>query len=102
MGNGVNLSPAGKWVAYSDYQQLEKLLEGFAELYAESPLAPHDHERAYHVWREYLEQTGKHMIRTEEGWEEGQAKAVYEEIARTEGIPIGAIILDEVNAPAEV
>lgn len=99
MGNGVKPAPRGKWVEYTAYQELEKLLTEFAEIYAESSLPPSEHERGFRVWRSYLEHTGKHMIHTEEGWEDGQAKQCYVEIAGAEGVPLSEFILDEVNAP---
>lgn len=100
-GNGVKPAPRGKWVEYAAYQQLEKLLEEFAKVYAESTISPEYHERAYKMWRAFLEQSGKHMIRTDEGWEDGQAKAIYVEISDSEGLPLSELILDEVNAPTE-
>ncbi len=51
-------------------------------------------------WHDYLLFTGNHMICTEEGWEPGDAKGIYEQMAKENGVPLSDFIIDEVNAPA--
>ena len=68
------------------------LLERAANSLVDSPLQDRD------WWKNYYQLTGKHMILTEEGWEDGSAKQTYiDSLEPNEGI--ADVILDEVNAP---
>jgi len=71
------------------------LLDRATELLADSPVK---NDPAF--WKDLYLFTGQYMILTDEGWENGDNKQSYVELAEKEGLPIGDFILDEVNAPA--
>ena len=71
------------------------LLARATELLADSPVK---NDPAF--WKDLYLFTGQYMILTDEGWENGDNKQSYVELAEKEGLPIGDFILDEVNAPA--
>lgn len=77
-----------------------ELLERFAALYGETPLEGSMIDPGMELWREYWQWTGKHMIRTDEGWEEGTVKPELVKLAKDEGEPLDSYILEEINAPA--
>ena len=70
------------------------------ELHGDTPLQGAQIGPGMKLFRDYHEFTGRHAILTEEGWEPGSAKAIYEEMAAAEELPISCFIHDEVNAPA--
>jgi hypothetical protein len=78
------------------------LLDRFVEVYGEVPLSGSMIGPGLKLWHDYYEWTGDHMILTDEGWEPGEVKASYEEMAEAEGLPLSSFITDEVNAPAVV
>lgn len=51
-------------------------------------------------WREYYLFSGEHMICSDEGWEPGDSKQSYIDLAESEGVRLSSFIIDEVNAPA--
>ena len=50
-------------------------------------------------WRDFFLFTGQHMILTNEGWESGESRQSYIDMATKDGYGIADLILDEVNAP---
>jgi hypothetical protein len=77
------------------------LLDRFVEVYGEVPLRGSMIGPGVKLWRDYYEWTGEHMILTDEGWEPGEVKQSYVDMAEAEGLPLSSFIQDEVNAPKE-
>lgn len=77
------------------------LLGRFIEVYGEVPLQGSMVGPGMKLWRDYYEWAGEHAILTDEGWEPGECKQSYVEMAEAEGLPLSCFIHDEVNAPAE-
>jgi hypothetical protein len=80
-------------------KQAVELLERFAEVYGEAPLRGSMIEPGRKLWRNYYEWTGEHMILVDGGWEPGEGKAGYEQMAKDESVALSSLILDEVNSP---
>ena len=102
-GDGIHPAPSGKWVLFADHEREIKtataLLDRFVELYGEVPLEGTMIGTGLKLWRDFYEWTGDHMILTDDGWEPGEAKEIYEQMAADEELPISTLIHDEVNAP---
>lgn len=77
----------------------ETLLERFVDLYGEIPLQGLMIKPCLALWHDYYEFSGSHMILTDEGWETGESKQSYVEMAKEHSQSLCDFILDEVNAP---
>lgn len=82
--------------------QLTNLLDRFVAVYGEVPLEGEMIAPGLKLWHDYYEWSGDHMILTDEGWETGEAKQSYVDLAKDEGQVLSDFILDEVNTPSEV
>lgn len=75
------------------------LLQRFADMYGDVPLSGEMSNIGVKLWRDYYEFMGIHMIRTDEGWDYGEAKEHYIQLCKKDGTRVEDCILDEVNAP---
>lgn len=98
MRNKKDLSAEASEIVKAAYCTLS-LLQRFADMYGDVPLSGEMSDIGMKLWRDYYEFMGIHVIRTDEGWESGEAKEHYVQLCKKEGTRVEDCILDEVNAP---